>query len=169
VRAAICLAGFAFEALNREAYELAAPLMRDALPDALATDNRYLALMIEGNTGLLALLTGDLDEARDRFAAELRAGREEALTVFVFEGLLGFGALAALNGRDELAAILRAAGEAHNVAPIRAVERVVFDRIEDRFYGPVRERLGDAAWEKATAHGRTLSADSAIELAVSEL
>lgn len=89
--------------------------------------------------------------------------------MFVFEGLLGFGALAAVNGRDELAATLRAAGHAHNVAPIRAVERVVYDRIEARFFAPARDRLGAAAWEQATARGRALSADSAIALAVSEL
>ena len=43
----------------------------------------------------------------------------------------------------------------------------MYDRIEARFYAAVRERLGEAAWERAQAEGRALSADSAIELAVS--
>ena len=121
-------------------------------------------MMFEGNLGLAALLTGASDEARDAFLTELEWGRRQGLTVFVYEALLGLGALAA---DDELTATLWGAANAHLDSPIRAIERPVYDRIEERFYAPVRERF--AGWERASARGAALPADSAIELAVSGL
>ena len=132
-RAAMCVSGVAFEALQREVYDVAIELMHDAMPDARAGGNRYLTMMLEGNLGLAALLTGAKDEAREAFLAELEWGRQEGLTVFIYEGLLGLGALSA---DDELAATLHGAAHAHLDSPIRAVERPIYDRIEDRFYAP---------------------------------
>ena len=148
-RAAMCVSGVAFEALQREAYDVAIELMHDAMPDAREGGNRYLTMMLEGNLGLAALLTGAKDEARDAFLAELEWGRQEGLTVFVYEGLLGLGALDAPTTSSRRS--LHGAAHAHLDAPIRAVERPIYDRIEARFYAPVRARFAD--WERASARG----------------
>jgi hypothetical protein len=165
-RAAMCMSNVAFEAITREDYALANELMNAALPDAGASGNRYLEMMLRGNLGLVALLTGVADRARAAFRLELDWGRAEGLSVFVHEGLLGLGALTA---DDTLAATLHGAAHAHLDSPIRAIERPIYDRVEQRFFAPVRGRLGEAAWAQARAKGRALSADSAIALAVSSV
>jgi hypothetical protein len=64
------------------------------------------------------------------------------------------------------AAVLEAAAWALNDRPVLPAEAPVYERVERRFIAPARERLGSDAWEAASAGGRSLSADSAIALAV---
>jgi hypothetical protein len=64
------------------------------------------------------------------------------------------------------AAVLEAAAWALNDRPVFPSEAPVYERVEQRFIAPARERLGSDVWETAGAGARSLSADSAIALAL---
>ena len=69
-------------------------------------------MILRGDIGLAALLTGDTDAARDAFREELELCRHSALAS---EGLLGLAAVAVVDGDGDLshAARLRGAAAAH--------------------------------------------------------
>jgi hypothetical protein len=66
----------------------------------------------------------------------------------------------------QAAGILEAAAWALNDRPVVPAEAPVYERVEQRFIAPARQRLGSDAWETASAGARSLSADSAIALAL---
>ena len=66
----------------------------------------------------------------------------------------------------QAAGILEAAAWALNDRPVFPSEAPVYERVEQRFIAPARERLGSDAWEAASAGARSMSADSAIALAL---
>jgi hypothetical protein len=70
-------------------------------------------MILHGNLGLAALLTGDTDAARDAFREELTLCRELVVRPIASEGLLGFAALGAVHGDDHRAARLVGAAAAH--------------------------------------------------------
>ena len=123
-----------------------------------------MVALVQGNRGVTALLRGALDEARETFADELRIALADTLRTFYFEGLLGFAALAAHDGRLELAAALDAAAWEHIDRPIAAAEKPIYDRIDALYLAPARERLGADAWERAAAAGRGLAIADAVAL-----
>jgi hypothetical protein len=112
------------------------------------------------------LLSGRHDAARAAFRNELTTARAYGLAPFYMEGLLGLAALAAADGDDHRAAVLGAAAWALNDRPVFPAEAPVHERVERRFIAPARERLGGDAWETASAAARSLSAESAIALAL---
>jgi hypothetical protein len=79
---------------DREARELAdraAPIVRDL-------DNPGTWMILRGNTGLAALLTGETDAARDAFREELEICRELVALPIASEGLLGLAAVSVVHG-----------------------------------------------------------------------
>ena len=153
-------------ALREDAYARSEELLRDALDAALEVDHPMLLALVQGNMGLAALLGGRHDAARAAFRNELTIAHAHDLVTFYMEGLLGLAALAAADGDDHRAAILEAAAWALNDRPVFPAEAPVYERLEQRFIAPARERLGSDAWEEASAAARRLSADSAIALAL---
>jgi predicted ATPase len=153
-------------ALREDAYERSEELQRQALDAAFEVDDAFLHTLVQGNTGLAALLGGRHDAARAAFRIELTTAHAHGLASFYMEGLLGLAALAAADGDDHRAAVLDAAAWALNDRPVLPSEAPVYERVEQRFIAPARERLGSDAWEAASAGGRSLSADSAIALAL---
>ena len=61
---------------------------------------------------------------------------------FYFESFLGFSALAALDGRPDLAAALDAAAWEHTDRPVAPSEKPIYDAIDAKFLAPLRERIG---------------------------
>ena len=70
-------------------------------------------MLVHGNFGLAALLTGDTDAARDAFREELALCRELVVRPFATEGLLGLAGVAAVRGDIDRAARLVGAAAAH--------------------------------------------------------
>jgi predicted ATPase len=153
-------------ALREDAYDRSEQLQRQALAAALEVDDPFLLTLVQGNTGLAALLGGRHDAAGAAFRIELTTAHAHGLASFYMEGLLGLAALAAADGDDHRAAVLQAAAWALSDRPLLPAEAPVYERVEQRFIAPARERLGSDAWEAASAGGRSLSADSAIALAL---
>jgi hypothetical protein len=166
-RVARTLAIAAWLALVREAYDYAEALLDDALAAAGETQDAAVLAHLHGNRGVLALLCNRPEHARDAFETQIRVAAGNALApVFYDEALLGFAALAAGDGRPELAATLEAASHAHTLRVRTANEAPVYGRVITRYLEPVRERLGAQAWERAAARGSALTSAAALELAL---
>jgi predicted ATPase len=165
-RAARFLSNAGVDALREDAYEHSELLQREALDAALEVGDPTLLAVVHGNTGLAALLSGSHDAARAAFREELTIAWAHGLARFYMEGLLGLAALAAADGDDRRAAVLQAAAWALSLRPLLPIEAPVYERVEQRFIAPARERIGRDAWEAANAAARSLSAHSAIALAL---
>jgi predicted ATPase/class 3 adenylate cyclase len=163
-RLAGLLSAFGFHALGHDDYGLADRLLDDAVAACAGLSNPFLPALTHGNRGLAALLQGRLAEAASAFREQLTIAQSEALVTFYFEGLLGFAALAADGGDDELAAALEAAAWDHNDRAVFTDEQPVYDRLDQRFLQPARQRLGADAWRRAGQSGRGLTAEDAIAL-----
>ena len=70
--------------------------------------NPFLWMLLQGNSGLAALLTGDTDAARQAFREELTLCRELGFLPFASEGLAGLAAVSTVRGDDDRAARLLA-------------------------------------------------------------
>ena len=136
-----------------------------ARPVTRELDNRYLWMMLDGNSGLAALFTGDVRTARDAFREELALSRELVVQPFAHEGLNGLAAVAIVDGDDDRAARLAGAAEAHRYGePGDAVQ----DRLNATFFEPARTRHGADAWDAAAAEGGSLSFADAVAYGLEE-
>lgn len=146
-------------------HEPARRLLAEALTAAHAVRSPYLQALVQGNAALNALLSDRYDEAREAFTAQLRIASANAFVTFYFESFLGFSALAALDGRPDLAAALDAAAWEHTERPVSPSERPIYDAIDARFLEPLRNRVGITEWDRLAARGRGLSVADAVGLA----
>ena len=130
---------------------------------ALATASPFALSSVHGNLGLAALLGGPARHgARIGFSDELLIARGHGFGIFYFEGLLGMAAVAATDGDDRRAIVLDAAAWALNERPVYPSEAPVYERLEERFIGGARDRLGPEAAAAAAAAGRRLNAADAL-------
>ena len=80
------------------------------------------------------------------------------------EGIVGLAAIAARQGEAERAA--RLLGAAESLANVLTDAAGV--RLEQEFFSPARERLGETRWRAAYADGARLGFDEAVSLALDE-
>jgi predicted ATPase/class 3 adenylate cyclase len=140
-------------------------LVERAIPIARGLDDPSLWMMVHGNFGLAALLTGDTDGARHAFREELRLCRDLVVRPFASEGLSGLAAVAAARRDDDRAARLAGAASAfHYGQRYAAVE----DRLDAAFFEAARTRCGLDAWNAAADEGAALSFEHAITYALQE-
>jgi hypothetical protein len=144
------LAAAAYEALCMRSDHDAKELVDRALPIARELDNPLIWMFVHGDCGSAALMTGDIDEARDAFRAKLRLCRESVVRPIAFEGLLGLGAVAAATGELHRAARLAGAASAHRYDETMDV---VSARLDADFLEPARTRHGPDAWDTAARDG----------------
>jgi predicted ATPase/DNA-binding SARP family transcriptional activator len=136
-----------------------------ALQIARELDHPFTWLVVHGNLGVAALLTGDTDAAREGFRQELKLCRDLVARPFVFEGLRGLAAVAAVDGDLHRAARLAGAAAMHLYGqPQDAVD----DRLDAAFFEASRARCGARAWDAAARDGSTLSFEDAIAYALDE-
>jgi predicted ATPase/DNA-binding SARP family transcriptional activator len=158
------LSGAAYGALwdgsDRDAKDFA----EAALPIARDLDHPFSWMLVQGNFGLAALLTGDTEAAGDAFREELTLCGELVALPFATEGLLGLAGVAAVRGDIERAARLVGAAAAHRCEPEDPVEA----RLHAAFFEPARTRQGAEVWDAAARDGATLSFEDAIAYALQE-
>ena len=151
-------------AITQGSYERGTAYLDETLPLAERTGEPLRIVMAHGNLGLASLFTGDLEAARARFSEEVRLAREHGLPWLASEGLAGLAAIATCQGELERAARLRGAAE--------GLARVTNDaggvRLEQEFFSPARERLGERRWDAACTEGARLDFDEAARLALGE-
>ena len=158
------LTGAAYGALWEGNDRLAKDFAESALPIARELDHPFSWMLVQGNFGLAALLTGDTDAARDAFREELALCRELVVRPFATEGLLGLAGVAAVRGDIDRAARLVGAAAAHRCEP----EDPVDARLDAAFFQPARARYGADAWDAVARHGNALSFEDAIAYALQE-
>ena len=153
-----------YMAVTQGSYECAAAYLDKALPLAERSGEPLRVIMAFGNLGLASLFMGDLEIAEVRFAEELRLSREHGLAWIASEGIAGFAAVAARRGETERAARLLGAAE--------SLANVLGDaggaRLEQEFFSPAREQLGEKGWRAAYADGARLDIDEAVSLALGD-
>ena len=141
----------------REFADRAAPIVRDR-------DSPRSWMILCGNTGLAALLTGDTDAARAAFREELELCRELVALPIACEGLLGLAAVAVVDADLSHAARLRGAAAAHGYEQQDDVEA----RLEAAFFATARTRHGADAWDTTVREGAQLSFENAIAYALNQ-
>jgi predicted ATPase/DNA-binding SARP family transcriptional activator len=151
-----------YTAVTQGSYERGAAYLDEALPLAQKTGEPLRVILAFGNLGLASLFMADLEGAEARFAEELRVCREHGLSWIASEGIAGFAAVAACQGELERAALLL--GAAESMANVLGDAAGI--RLEQEFFTPARERLGEERWRTAYADGARLSFDEAVSLAL---
>jgi len=159
------LSSAAYSAMCMDSDRDAKRLVERAIPLVRRLANPYQWMMLRGNFGLAALLTGDTTAAREAFHEELELCRELVVLPFAAEGLRGLAAVAAAHGDAPRAARLLGAA-----APYRygEPEDPVEARLNAVVFEPARRRHGARAWDAAVHEGSSLSFDDAIADALEE-
>jgi predicted ATPase len=128
-------------------------------------DNPFLWMLLRGNFGLAALLTGDTDAARQAFREELVLCRDLVYLPFACEGLTGLAGVSTVRGDDHRAARLLGAAAAHRYGqPTDPVDA----RLDATFFELARTRFGADEWDAAAREGSALSFEDAIAYALQE-
>ena len=137
-----------------------------ATPTARGLGNPSLWMLLRGNFGLAALLTGDTDAARHAFREELTLSRDLVVLPFASEGLAGLAAVSAVQGDDDRAARLVGAAAEHRYGqPNDPVDA----RLDGTFFEPARTRHGADAWDAAAREGSALGFEDAIAYALQDV
>ncbi len=149
-------------AIMEGSYERAAAYLDETLLAVERTGEPLRLMLAFGNLGLASLFMADLDDAKAHFAEEIRLCCEHGLSWLASEGIAGLAAVAARQGEVERAARLLGAAE--------SLARVFGDRagarLEQEFFSPARQQLGEGRWGVAHAEGARLSFDEAVRLAL---
>jgi hypothetical protein len=159
------LYGAAYAALCMRSARDARRFAERALPIARTLDDPFTWMLLQGNFGLAALLTGDADVARDAFRTELELCRELVVPPIAAEGLVGLAAVAVIRGNLRRAAQLLGAAEAHQYG---IQQDDVAEDLHDAFFRDARVRYGSDRWQRTVQEGAALSFDSAIAYALDE-
>ena len=152
-----------YVAIAQGRYEHAAVFLDQTLELAERSGEPFRVILAYGNLGLASLFTGDLENARAHFGEELRLCREHAVHWMAAEGLAGLGAVAACRNEAERAA--RLLGAAESLAQV--LSDPVGAKLEQQFFAPARERIGEERWRAAYADGARLGFEDAVSLALS--
>ena len=162
-RLALLQSSLTYTALVHGDIAAAERLTPEALRLAERIDDSFVLSFAQGNLGLVMLFTGDADRASDAFTRELQLGSQYGYEPQRYEAINGLAAVAAARGEDELAARLFAAAEAGGPErhPV-ALER----RLEERYFGPARARVGEPGWRAAHAAGAALTPQQAVDAAL---
>jgi predicted ATPase/DNA-binding SARP family transcriptional activator len=159
------LVNAAYQALTLGFEHDAKQFVDRALPITRDLGHPYLSMMLHGNSGLAALLTGDPDAAEQSFRDQLQLCRELVVRPVAAEGLLGLAAVAAVHDDLDRAARLYGAADAqrygHVISPVET-------RLDATFFERARARQGAHSWDAAVRGGAVVSFNDAIAEALEE-
>ena len=125
----------------------------------------YEHTLVTVNLGLMLRAEGDLDCARSTFEAALRVSRRNGDNLSMAYAILGLACLAGDAGDWDRAAALHGAAQAfldRTSNPWQELEA----RCRQDSVGQARTHLGDEQLERTYAHGRALSLEKALGLAL---
>ena len=142
--------------------------LQHAVPLIRQLDRPYEWMLLRGKIGLVALLAGDTEAARDAYREELVLSCELVVPPAASEALTGLAAVAAVTAADN--GLERAAWLAGAAAAYRQdhVEDAVPTRLDPTILKHARTRFGADAWDAAVRHGAALSLEDAIAYALAE-
>lgn len=141
--------------LLRDDPERAASFFRAALDGAVSTADTQVLHVLEG-LAMSALLTGDVEGARQQLIELVDNARQVGRPAQVHSALTGLMGVASATGDHATAARLAGAAHAFNSSVGRA-------SYLERFADDSRTALGDPEWERLVAEGAAMSVDDAVD------
>jgi predicted ATPase/class 3 adenylate cyclase/DNA-binding CsgD family transcriptional regulator len=162
-RLAITLANLGFD--EHAAGELAAARAHLQEASTLADNHGYqnMSTGLRQNLGLVDLMDADPGSARCHFLDSLDTARLTGVKAYVHGALLGLALATGADGDPTIAATLHGVADEHYEQAGRGFEAIEAG-LRARDHAQLRARLGDAAFEAAHRHGRTLSQSDAVTL-----
>jgi predicted ATPase/DNA-binding SARP family transcriptional activator len=140
----------------------ALPWLEEGLEAARSSTGGELPVVL-GNRGLAKLFLGDLDGAEVALEESVvRAWSHDDR--HIDETVLALAAAYATRGDLDRAALLAGFAAAHRVPGRHADEDRVWHRLNDELLGPVRDRVGAAAWERAAAPAAAMSVRDVLDV-----
>ena len=152
--------GFVAVAERRE--REAIPWVEEGIEAARSSSSDELSVAL-GNLGLAKLFLGDLDGAE---AALVEGVVRRSWTVSdprVDETVLALGAVYALRGDVDRAAVLAGIAAANPTPGRHSDEELVLHRLNDELLAPARAGAAAAAWEQAAARGAAMTRRDLVE------
>ncbi len=125
---------------------------------------RNLSPGLRQNLGLVDIVEGDPRSARQHFIDSLETARITGVRLYVGGALLGLALATTADGEPSVAATLHGVADEQLEQAGRVLE-VLEAGLHESDHAHLRATLGDAAFEAAYRHGRTLSQSDAITLA----
>ncbi len=151
--------GFVAVAERRE--REAIPWLEDGIEAARSSSSDELSVAL-GNLGLAKLFLGDLDGAEAALAEAVVRRSWTVSDPRVDETVLALGAVYALRGDVDRAAVLAGVAAAHPTPGRHSDEELVLHRLNDELLAPARARAA-AAWEQAAARGAAMTVRGLVE------
>ena len=163
-RLATALANLGIDELTTGQLRAARAHLQEAnvLADHLGYQNLSAGLRL--NLGFVDLLGADPRNARRHFIDSLDTARSTGVKSYVNGALLGLALAASADGDPIAAATLHGVADGGYERAGRALEALEAG-LRDRDHARLRAKAGDAAFEAAYRHGRTLSQADAVTLA----
>jgi predicted ATPase/class 3 adenylate cyclase/DNA-binding CsgD family transcriptional regulator len=150
--------------------EFAAALayLQDGLRVANAHGYQHLSAAAELNLGFAHLVNGDAASARRLLVGVLDRALASSETTWVHGALLGLALAAGADSDPAVAATLHGAAD-HQYEQAGQAFDTKESKLRTRDHARLRDALGEAAFEAAHQHGRTLTQADAIALALSTI
>jgi len=139
--------------------------LQDALRAADAHGYQHLSAAAEMNLGFAYLMNGDAASARRLLVGVLDRARATSEMTWVHSALLGLALAAGADGDPAVAATLHGAAD-HQYQEAGQAFDAKESKMRTSDHARLRAALGEAAFDAAYQHGRTLSQADAIALAL---
>jgi predicted ATPase/DNA-binding SARP family transcriptional activator len=152
--------GFVAVAERRE--REAIPWLEEGIDAARSSSSEELSVAL-GNLGLAKLFLGDLDGAEVALVEAVVSRSWSVTDPRVDETVLALGAVYALRGDVDRAAVLAGVAAAHPTPGRHSDEELVLHRLIDELLAPARARAAAAAWEQAAARGAAMKVRDLVE------
>ena len=165
-RLATTLANRGNDELSAGEFQLAGAHLQEANLLAVRHGYRNLLAGVRQILGIVDLLGADPGRARRNFIDSLDTARITGVRSYVHGALLGLALAAGADDDPAVAATLHGVADVHREQTGRALEALE-SGLRDRDHSHLRATLGDAGFDNAYRHGRTLSQSDAIALATS--
>jgi predicted ATPase/transcriptional regulator with XRE-family HTH domain len=153
--------------LHQDDHARARQVLAEAMAEHEAGGDRLFAARCRVELGYAALVCEDLTQARECFVAALATFVDLRERWGEAEAIRGAAVLAAARGDAVTAAMLTGASDA-TYADVAARVIAPDARLAEPFLRRARDTLGEPEWATAVAHGRALSIEQAVQLAVDD-
>ena len=163
---AVTLVNLGVDQVAAGEFPAALAYLQDALRVADAHGYQHLSAAAETNLGFAYLMNGDAASARRLLVGVLDRARATSEMTWVHSAFLGLALAAGADADPAVAATLHGAAD-HQYEQAGQAFDAKESKMRTSDHARLRDALGEAAFDAAYQHGRTLSQADAIALALS--
>ncbi len=162
---AVTLVNLGVDQITAGEFRAAVAYLQDALRVADAHSYQHLSAAAEMNLGFAYLMNGDAASARRLLVGVLDRARAASEMTWVHGAFLGLALAAGTDADPAVAATLHGAAD-HQYERAGQAFDAKESKMRDSDHVRLRDALGEAAFDAAYQHGRTLSQADAIAMAL---